>query len=90
MRPDASTGQSGAGRSTTCRSRCVTELICAGFTMTDGGHLVAAKSGVVPGHAIYRASHDYQRAVLPSGKPAGAPQEALDCTCGLYLGDIAV
>jgi len=25
--------------------------------------------------------------VLPSGYPAGTPQEALDCACGLYLGD---
>ena len=38
--------------------------------------------------AIYRASHDdYERSVLPSGYPAGPPQEALDCACGLYLGD---
>jgi hypothetical protein len=40
------------------------------------------------GFAIYRASHDdYQDAVLPSGYPVGTPQEALDCACGLYLGD---
>jgi hypothetical protein len=40
------------------------------------------------GFAIYRASHDdYDRSVLPSGYPAGRPQEALDCACGLYLGD---
>jgi hypothetical protein len=38
--------------------------------------------------AIYRASHDdYEKSVLPSGWPAGTPQEALDCACGLYLGD---
>ena len=38
------------------------------------------------GFAIYRASHDdYDKSVLPSGYPAGSPQEALDCACGLYL-----
>ncbi|SNQ51051.1 hypothetical protein FRACA_60037 [Frankia canadensis] len=26
-------------------------------------------------------------AILPSGRLAGTPQEALDCACGLYLGD---
>ena len=40
------------------------------------------------GFAIYRASHDdYEKSVLPSGYPTGPPQEALDCACGLYLGD---
>jgi hypothetical protein len=40
------------------------------------------------GFAIYRVSHDdYEKTVLPSGWPAGTPQEALDCACGLYLGD---
>ncbi|WP_157250408.1 hypothetical protein [Nonomuraea typhae] len=40
------------------------------------------------GFAIYRASHDdYEKSVLPSGYPTGTPQEALDCACGLYLGD---
>jgi hypothetical protein len=40
------------------------------------------------GFAIYRASHDnYDKAVLPSGRPASTPQEALDCACGLYLDD---
>lgn len=40
------------------------------------------------GFAIYRASHDdYHKSVLPSGFPAGTPQEALDCACGLYLAD---
>ena len=40
------------------------------------------------GFAIYRASHDdYQPNTLPSGYPVGTPQEALDCACGLYLGD---
>ena len=34
------------------------------------------------------ASHDdYQDSILPSGYPAGTPQEALDCAYGLYLGD---
>ena len=40
------------------------------------------------GFAIYRASHDdYQDSILPNGSFAGTPQEALDCACGLYLGD---
>jgi hypothetical protein len=40
------------------------------------------------GFAIYRASHDdYEKSVLPSGFPAGTPQEALDCSCSLSLGD---
>jgi hypothetical protein len=40
------------------------------------------------GFAIYRASHDdYQDAILPSGAFAGSPEQALDCACGLYLGD---
>ncbi len=40
------------------------------------------------GFAIYRASHDdYTDNVLPSGQFFGAPEEALDCACGLYLND---
>jgi hypothetical protein len=40
------------------------------------------------GFAIYRASHDdYQDNLLPTGRFAGSPEEALDCACGLYLGD---
>jgi hypothetical protein len=40
------------------------------------------------GFAIYRASHDdYQDAILPSGTFAGSPEQALDCACGVYLGD---
>ena len=47
-----------------------------------------ADSASTWGFAIYRASHDdYEKSVLPSGWPAGTPQEALDCACGLYLGD---
>ena len=47
-----------------------------------------AGSATTWGFAIYRASHDdYDKSVLPSGYPAGSPQEALDCACGLYLGD---
>ena len=41
------------------------------------------------GFAIYRASHDdYEPSILPAGYPAGSPQEALDCACGLYLADL--
>jgi hypothetical protein len=45
-------------------------------------------SATIWGFAIYRASHDdYNPSYLPSGYPAGTPQEALDCACGLYLND---
>jgi hypothetical protein len=47
-----------------------------------------ADSASTWGFAIYRASHDdYEKSLLPSGWPAGSPQDALDCACGLYLGD---
>ena len=47
-----------------------------------------AGSAATWGFAIYRASHDdYERSILPTGYPAGTPQEALDCSCGLYLCD---
>jgi prepilin-type processing-associated H-X9-DG protein len=40
------------------------------------------------GFALYRASHDdYEDSFLPTGMPAGSPEEALDCACGLYLRD---
>ncbi len=40
------------------------------------------------GFAIHRASHDdYEDSFLPSGMMGGSPEEALDCACGLYLGD---
>jgi hypothetical protein len=40
------------------------------------------------GFAIYLASRDgYEDSILPSGHPAGSPEEALDCACGLYLND---
>jgi hypothetical protein len=43
-------------------------------------------SASIWGFAIYLASHDgYQDNILPSGLPAGSPEEALDCACGLYL-----
>ena len=40
------------------------------------------------GFAIYLASKDgYEDSVLPTGFTAGAPEDALDTACGLYLGD---
>jgi hypothetical protein len=41
------------------------------------------------GFAIYLASRDgYEDNILPiGGLPAGSPEEALDCVCGLYLND---
>ena len=41
------------------------------------------------GFAIYLASKDgYEDSVLPRGTFTGAPEDALDCACGLYLNDI--
>jgi hypothetical protein len=38
------------------------------------------------GFAIYLASKDgYEDSVLPTGGFAGAPEDALDCACDLYL-----
>ena len=40
------------------------------------------------GFAIYLASKDgYEDSFLPNGSPVGTAEEALDCACGLYLGD---
>jgi hypothetical protein len=40
------------------------------------------------GFAIYLASKDgYEDSVLPTGFTAGAPEDALDTACSLYLGD---
>jgi hypothetical protein len=45
-----------------------------------------AGSASLWGFAIYLASRDgYEDSVPPSGLPVGTPEEALDCTCGLYL-----
>jgi len=60
----------------------------------DSGEMLAlcrlryAGSATVWGFAIYLASKDgYEDSLLPSGRPSGTPQEALDCACGLYLAD---
>jgi phosphinothricin acetyltransferase len=43
-------------------------------------------SASIWGFAIYLASRaKYDDNFLPSGLPAGSPEEALDCACGLYL-----
>src|SRR5690242_1237721 len=40
------------------------------------------------GFAIYLAGSDgYEDSRLPNGLPAGSPEDALDCACGLYLND---
>ena len=40
------------------------------------------------GFAVDLASKDgYEDSVLPTGHTAGAPEDALDTACGLYLGD---
>lgn len=42
------------------------------------------------GFAIHLASRaGYEPSVLPSGQHVGTPEEAVDCACGLYLGDPA-
>jgi hypothetical protein len=47
-----------------------------------------AGSASLWGFAIYLASRDgYGDSILPTGLPIGAPAEALDCACGLYLAD---
>ena len=68
------------------------------FAYVDGGldsgevltlcRLRYVGSASVWGFAIWLASKDgYEDSVLPSGRPSGTPQEALDCACGLYLAD---
>jgi hypothetical protein len=40
------------------------------------------------GFAIHLASRDgYEDSYLPDGQPVGTPEQAIDCACGLYLGD---
>ena len=40
------------------------------------------------GFAIYLASKDgYEDSLLPTGYTTGAPEDALDTACGLYLAD---
>ena len=40
------------------------------------------------GFAIYLASKDgYEDSILPAGFTAGAPEDALDTACSLYLDD---
>lgn len=42
------------------------------------------------GFAVYLASKDgYEDSMLPRGSFTGAPEEALDCACGLYLNDVS-
>lgn len=40
------------------------------------------------GFAIYLAGKEgYEDSILPNGAFEATPEEALDCACGLYLGD---
>jgi hypothetical protein len=40
------------------------------------------------GFAIHLVSRDgYEDALLPNGQPTGTPEQAIDCACGLYVGD---
>jgi hypothetical protein len=75
----------------------VTVRFRSGFAYVDGQigedvvplcRLRYAGSASGWGFAIYRASHDdYEASFLPTGVMGGSPEEALDCACGLYLGD---
>jgi hypothetical protein len=62
-------------------------------TMPDDEHMPLMRlryggSAARWGFAIYLASKDgYEDSVLPTGFTAGAPEDALDTACGLYLGD---
>ena len=62
-------------------------------TMPDGENMPLMRlryggSAACWGFAIYLASKNgYQDSVLPTGHTAGAPEDALDTACGLYLGD---
>lgn len=50
--------------------------------------LTYLKNAELWGFAIYLASRDrYENSLLPNGWPTGTPEMALDCACGLYLGD---
>jgi hypothetical protein len=70
----------------------------AGFAYVDGvladGEVLKlcrlryAGSAHMWGFAIYRASHDdYEDSFLPTGSMGGTAEDALDTSCGLYLGD---
>jgi hypothetical protein len=40
------------------------------------------------GFALFTYSNErYEDNVLPTGRPFGTPEQALDCAAGLYLGD---
>jgi hypothetical protein len=40
------------------------------------------------GFALFTYSGErYEDNILPTGLPFGTPEQALDCACGLYLGD---
>jgi hypothetical protein len=42
------------------------------------------------GFAIYLASRNgYEDCLLPNDMPVGTAEDALDCACGLYLGEPA-
>jgi hypothetical protein len=61
--------------------------------LTDGDSMALMRlrytgSATYWGFAIYLASKDgYEDSILPTGVPAGTPEDALDCACGLYLTD---
>lgn len=64
--------------------------------LSDGASLPLCRlrfTGVLHiwGFALYLASNDsYKDNFLPSGLPAGSPEEALDCAGDLYLGGLAI
>ena len=62
-------------------------------TLSDGDTLPLCRlryggSASVWAFAVYLASKDgYEESILPDGSFSGAPEDALDCACGLYLND---
>jgi len=70
-----------------------TNFAYVGAKAKDGSQMPLCRlryggSAATWGFAVYLASRDgYEDSVLPSGRLAGSPEEALDCACGLYLGD---
>ena len=46
-----------------------------------------SRTNTSPHSPLSRVAPDYEESFLPSGVMGGSPEEALDCVCGLYLGD---
>ncbi|MDV6286620.1 hypothetical protein [Rhodococcus jostii] len=77
----------------TINTRFRSNFAYVGGVLTDGTviplmRLRYGESASVWGFAIYLGrTGKYQDSVLPNGNFAGSVEDALDCACGLYLGD---